>query len=234
MRDIKKLFVFGCSLSDRTDVDHSYGDILKTIGNFDEYIHEGAGVGSNDRIYRKIYNYITNKTLTPKDTIIIQLTQTFREEVISYSNNFELLAVGKHNKVPINLREKYNEEYAIIRFKPFRAPHGSKHEQDYFSLKESYFTNKEWSDEKHKQLFYALQTMLLYNNIKNVIILLVDPYVKKDQYEIIKEYKNNVFETTIRKEHYLSHNDDRHYNQQGHQYLAEQLECFLNERNNVS
>ena len=51
-----KIAVAGCSVSDYTGegVERVYGEILAESLNV-EYIHEGAGIGSNYRMWRKIW-----------------------------------------------------------------------------------------------------------------------------------------------------------------------------------
>jgi len=53
------LWVFGCSASDRTEVDYCYGDYLSEMLGA-EYKHYAAGCGSNDRIFRILPNLIKN------------------------------------------------------------------------------------------------------------------------------------------------------------------------------
>ena len=77
---MRRLLVLGCSYSDYmagglTDV---YGSILaRTLGW--EYIHEGAGGGSNHRIWRKLYEHV-HRSVTPEDVIVIQYTTQERTE----------------------------------------------------------------------------------------------------------------------------------------------------------
>ena len=74
-----KLFVGGCSVSDYSQVNYVYGELLaKKIDC--EYIHEASSCGSNWRIWRKIINHIMSGNLTSNDLLIIQYTTLERKE----------------------------------------------------------------------------------------------------------------------------------------------------------
>ena len=58
---IDKVFTFGCSLSDYMwKVTKPYGQYVSEELNA-EYIHEGAGCGSNERIFRKFFQVLKQK-----------------------------------------------------------------------------------------------------------------------------------------------------------------------------
>ena len=68
-----KVVVGGCSVSDYTGLGtkQTYGEILAQ--NIDaEYIHHGAGMGSNYRIWRNITNLVMNNEIT-EDFLIYKI-----------------------------------------------------------------------------------------------------------------------------------------------------------------
>ena len=71
---IEKVISFGCSWSDYmfgTDV--VYGEYLAKELN-SEYLHHGIGCGSNDRIWRRFFEYGRNGFLDETTLITIQWT----------------------------------------------------------------------------------------------------------------------------------------------------------------
>jgi hypothetical protein len=107
----RKLCVAGCSFSDYTKVDKVYGEYLAEKLDFD-YIHEGAGCGSNYRIWRRIVGHIINGTLTPNDIIVIQYTNPERKEF--FSKNLPFPHQSYESK--IRIAEPY-QDGSIIRYK---------------------------------------------------------------------------------------------------------------------
>ena len=77
-----KICVAGCSFSDYTKVDKVYGEYLAEKLGYD-YLHEGAGCGSNWRIWRQVYKNIRDHHLTSNDILIVQYTITERQEFYS-------------------------------------------------------------------------------------------------------------------------------------------------------
>ena len=96
---INKLFVFGCSFSDKIGHKHSYGEYISNQLNID-YIHEAAGCGSNNRIFRKFFNHVRHGTLNENTLVIIQWTELFRDEIWYYKKNPQDL-IGYSNGVPL-------------------------------------------------------------------------------------------------------------------------------------
>lgn len=76
------LCVTGCSYSDRTRSTHCYGDFLSTYIDWD-YLHLAGGCGSNPRSFRLVTEALINKQLTSGDTVIFQVTDTARRELMS-------------------------------------------------------------------------------------------------------------------------------------------------------
>lgn len=76
------LCVTGCSYSDRTRSTHCYGDFLSTYIDWD-YLHLAGGCGSNPRSFRLVTEALINEQLTSGDTVIFQVTDTSRRELMS-------------------------------------------------------------------------------------------------------------------------------------------------------
>ena len=69
-RNMANLLVAGCSVSDYTQVDKVWGEYLaEDLGL--NYIHEGAGCGSNWRMWRVIVDAVKTKQITPNDIVIL-------------------------------------------------------------------------------------------------------------------------------------------------------------------
>jgi len=77
-----RVFSAGCSIADRTQTTHSYGDYLAEKMNYD-YVHLAGGGGSNYRSIRQIVHAVHNGELTDADMLIIQFTDVTRRELAS-------------------------------------------------------------------------------------------------------------------------------------------------------
>lgn len=78
---INKVFTFGCSFSDYAwKVNKTYGQYIAEELN-SEYIHEGAGCGSNERIFRKFFEYLRNGDIDNSSLVTLQFTEPSREEL---------------------------------------------------------------------------------------------------------------------------------------------------------
>ena len=110
-----KLVVAGCSFSDYMEKNsYTYGEQLAAfLGR--KYVHEGAGSGSNWRIWRTVGNMVYNSTLDVNDILIVQYTNTERQEFWSqYSPDKPIIINGKKRRP---LREEGPEDGSIIRYK---------------------------------------------------------------------------------------------------------------------
>ena len=83
---IDKVFTFGCSFSDYMwKITKTYGQYVAEELNA-EYIHEGAGCGSNERIFRKFFEYLRNGDISKTSLVTLQFTEVSREEM--WFNNY--------------------------------------------------------------------------------------------------------------------------------------------------
>ena len=157
---IKKLFVAGCSVSDYTNVDKIYGELLSEKLNC-TYIHEGAGCGSNWRIWRKIINYIINGDLTSDDLLIIQYTSFERKEF--WSNIEKDMITGK-----IKIREKYKNGGNLIRFKIDSYKWHKQYEKKFLKIYEENFINIDYEKDVFNTQNIMFQELLSKYNIKTI------------------------------------------------------------------
>ena len=207
-----KLFVAGCSVSDYTLVDETYGDMLSKKLKYD-YIHEAAGCGSNWRMWRKITNHIINGNLTKNDLLIIQYTSNERREFwtmdeVDYIN-------GK-----INIREKYENGGSIIRFKTqSHTWQVLNEEKTFFKLYEENFLNSDFEDEVFRTQNFMFQHLLKTYNIP---VIFFNFYGGQT---FIKELESKIFEITeIRNDpNFFLENDMFHLNHYGHEYVSNKL-----------
>lgn len=84
----KKLFIFGCSYSDRTGVKKAYGDYLAETTGL-EYRHCAKGGTSNDRIWRMATRMVIDGEITANDIVIVQYTDRHRREFASYGISYD-------------------------------------------------------------------------------------------------------------------------------------------------
>lgn len=87
-----KLFCAGCSISDRTQTTHSYGDYLAEMMDYD-YVHLAGGGGSNYRSIRQIVQAVGSGEATSDDMIVLQFTDVTRKEL-----NSSFLSGTEHGK----------------------------------------------------------------------------------------------------------------------------------------
>ena len=103
-----RVFSAGCSIADRTQTTHCYGDYLAEKMNRD-YVHLAGGGGSNYRSIRRIVHAVHDGELTAEDVVIIQFTDVTRRELgsswMSRTTTGRNLARAHFNAVNIH-REK--------------------------------------------------------------------------------------------------------------------------------
>jgi hypothetical protein len=135
---MKKLFVAGCSISDRTQVTHSYGDFVAAHFGI-PFVNLAGGAGSNKRCIRLVVENVRSGNLTSDDLLIFQWIEPARTELHSpstlyiadskeaYENNIKSIE-EKRKQIPENfvgripcLNPIYDivaEKYPVTRFKP--------------------------------------------------------------------------------------------------------------------
>jgi hypothetical protein len=218
---MKKLCVAGCSFSDYTKVEKTYGEILAKNLNY-EYIHEGAGCGSNWRIWRTVTKHIMDGVLTADDLLIIQYTENSRNEFWSSLPN----RYFKNTIDNLCVIDRSYDNGAVIRYKVGASVwQDNVEEKEFFNIYESYFVNSKFENERFKVNNYNFQHMLKNNNI-NVIFITSDRTPLRPKY-ILDHYQPYEFVDILTEERRLKFdltlNDQGHMNQEGHYDLADRL-----------
>ena len=206
-----KLWVFGCSASDRTEVDSCYGDYLSAELGI-EYKHYAVGCGSNDRIFRILPTLVKNNKISSDDIVIVQYTEETRTEFYS----------GYNTDLP--LRDVYNKGQ-ILRYKAnSHSWQPNKTEQKFFKLYEKYFLDVEFANEKFAAQNYALQNVFFANNI-NAWFLNIHGYTPKS-FESIEIFNDKII-TIDKLECKQWFFDDGHFDTQGHKKVAKKVKKRL-------
>jgi len=216
-----KLVVAGCSFSDFTGVDHPYGQILSEKLGYD-YVHEGAGCGSNQRIWRRLTTKVLDGEITENDLIVIQYTEKTRTEFYT-SYPQDLAYKGPNCKEAIRVVDDYTDGH-IIRFKiGADVWQYNQEEMDLFKLYEDGFLSLDYSKELFRINNYNFQCMLARNNIKCIFIKSWRyPYNLDTQ--ILPEFEPYVFyDLDIDRHNNLAEDDHGHLSQEGHNVFSEKL-----------
>jgi hypothetical protein len=224
---LKKLFVAGCSFSDYTHVEKTYGELLANKLNY-EYVHEGAGCGSNWRIWRTITKYILNNKLSSDDLLIVQYTEITRNEFWS------VLPQPSHSFWPstpskLKIFEK-TKDGTIIRYKMGASGwQNNKKESEFLEMYENYFVSVNFAREQFMTQNYMFQKMLLSNNIR--VIFINSPRYPVFMEDILPEFVPYVFSEPISFNDFSQYNllpdDFGHMNQKGHEVFAEWLNSHI-------
>jgi hypothetical protein len=218
---IRKLCVAGCSFSDYTQVEKCYGKFLSEKLDFD-YLHEGAGCGSNYRIWRRVAGHIIANRITPNDIVIIQYTNPERREFFSkntpYPHNFK---VGE-----LKIAEEY-EDGSLIRYK-----YGSHVWQDYSNDKEFFkiYENDHINIEYDRELFniynMMFQSLCKEYNITTVFIKGIYSRINELDFNITEKFKPYIFhegDFMDIQTNQLSPGDKGHMSLIGHENYSELL-----------
>lgn len=228
-----KLFVAGCSISDYTKVTKVYGEFLaEKLGC--EYVHEGAGCGSNWRIWRTITRHILNGNLTKDDLLVVQYTGRERDEFWT-SFDQPAKAFGPNTIDHLRTIDKTQTGH-IIRYKAEASTwQHNPEEKEFFDQYEKYFLDITFEQERFVTHNFMFQHMLKQHQIKTVFIRTVrGPLGNNSDY--ISEYLPYVFnDSTITEEVHrqndLSPADHSHMSQKGHEVFAGWLYDHINKLN---
>jgi hypothetical protein len=230
-----KVIVGGCSLSDYTGptVNRVYGEILANNITA-EYVHHGAGCGSNYRIWRNITRMVMNNEITKDDIVLIQYTNPSREEYWSSAVLSEALdRFDDYKKIEIR-EQKYNGD--IIRWKPEAHNWHKTNDSEYtfFKLKEEHFTSTEFDEERFEYNHFLFHNLMVSKNIKVAYIVPDGAWLGGYSGDNVNLFnKNGEIHITddmtfLYPGEYLQ--DAGHWNQKGHEYVATVLEKFIKEK----
>jgi hypothetical protein len=157
----RKLWVAGCSFSDYLPENRTvYGRELSELLGW-EYQHEGAGAGSNWRIWRRIGAAVTRGNITDRDLVIIQYTGLERREFWS-----------AHSKQSTGVNtEKYPTGGSILRYKAW-AWQWQDHpaENKFFRMYEANHVNTVYEREVFDLQHLQFQLLLQHYGIACVFI----------------------------------------------------------------
>jgi len=218
-----KVVVGGCSVSDYTEVKRVYGEILaENIGA--DYIHHGAGCGSNYRTWRNITNLVMNNEITEDDLILVQYTEPTRQE-------FWSAYVNENRR---DIREgRCNGDIIRWKFNAHTWHKTNNFEQKFFKLKEEYFTSIEFDLERFEYNHYLFHNTIVSKNIK-IAYVVPTGYMKGHGWIFRDRFNKNgeihitedlTFDSLL----YLL-DDGCHFNQLGHKYVATTIEKFLKKK----
>ena len=228
---MRKLFVAGCSFSDFTKVSKVYGQFLAEKLGY-EYVHEGAGCGSNWRIWRTITKHVMSGNLTPDDLLVVQYTGRERQEFFS-SLDKPSITYRPNSLTYLKVFDTVNNGN-IIRYKAQAQDwQHNKEERDFFGLYEKYFLDAEFAREQFVTQNYLFQKMLLSNRINVIFIrsFRCPPLLESDVLpEYLPIFREPFFSTELHK-YNLEPDDYGHMNQLGHEIFAEWLFTHINNNN---
>ena len=226
-----KLFVAGCSISDYTKVSKVYGEFLaEKLGC--EYVHEGAGCGSNWRIWRTITRHIMNGNLTKDDLLLVQYTGRERDE---FWSRFDPTAAEMRPNDIDHLCVTEVPDYggSIIRYKAGAAVwQEGRQVKDFFDAYEKNHLCVEFERERFLSHNFMFQNMLLMKNIRTVFVR-SRRAATVPMSELFPEFSKIAFtepQTDISM-YDLSSVDYDHMSQQGHEVFAGWLYDHINKFN---
>jgi hypothetical protein len=227
-KNYKKIFTVGCSFSDRTRVTKSYGDYLAEELDR-KYIHNAAGCGSNNRMWRTATNAIMNNELTSDDLLIVQYTEITRSEIWTASEQGGLATmVGNELVAPtgkVVVRDKFRHDGDIIRFKPGCSEwQPFEHEMQFIQQFEEQHVSPEFCIEQAIINNYNFQNMLHVQKIPTIFLqaLRYGHELFDKNYFNFPEFRYSA-QTLIDHNHALSKDDDYHINDAGHKWIATEL-----------
>jgi len=205
------LWVFGCSASDRTEVETCYGDFLSKFLNLD-YQHHARGCGSNDRIFRTLPHLIKNNDITADDLVIIQYTEETRTEF--YSNIV----------TDLPLRDAYDNGQ-ILRYKAnSHTWQPNQPERKFFRMYEKYFLDDSFCNEKFAANNFMLQCTMYANKI-NAWFLNIHGYTPPS-FETIPAFESKCIPVS-KQECEEMFFDGGHFHVHGHKKIAKKIQNMV-------
>lgn len=223
-KNMPKLLVLGCSVSDYTKVDNPWGKILaETLGY--EYIHEAAGCGSNWRMWRRAYDLVNSKTVTPADTVIIQYTEFVRREFWSPYQKESRALYGSNNKS--FLSESYDDG-TIIRYKADAHTWGDYvgPEKKFLKLY-NHFVNLKFELEQFKMMHGMFQGFMQQQGFNKLYFLKAGGYGPLESSSDLEHfYQKNWINASNCFSYHLP-DDTLHMSQEGHANLASLVHKYI-------
>ena len=165
MHNFNKLVVAGCSVSDRAFVDYNYGDVLaERLGV--EFDHQGAGCGSNNRIFRVVTGKIISGEIDSRTLLVIQYTETTRREFWTANWSEE-----HARNSPLQLRENYRDLGQLIRWKwGSHQWQPNRGDREFFEMIENRHTDRDYETEVFVANHYNFVHQLQANAIPTIFV----------------------------------------------------------------
>lgn len=222
----RKLLVAGCSLSDFTKVAKVYGQYLAEMLDY-EYIHEGAGCGSNFRIWRRVTDHIINGTITPNDLVLIQYTERSRREFWTSvpHENIDWPSTLEHTSII----ERFRDGGTLIRYKMGAGDWYPTKPiiENLFKTYENHFVSSAYERDVFRVHNFMFQHMLVSNNINAFFIQSHRLAIEAADLFKLPHFAKTAFTEPVTPDklrmYDLSVGDVGHMNQLGHQVFAEWL-----------
>jgi hypothetical protein len=217
------IIVAGCSFSDYLDDNnYVYGDRLAMMLGA-KYIHEGAGAGSNWRIWRRITKMVLDGKLMPDDIVIIQYTGLERNEF--WTEN-EQTSRTKH-------REPYSHGGSLLRYKVTSHEWHQDDEAKFLKMYEEHHVSSEFSEEQFNSHHHMFQCMLKAHNVKTIFL-----YGRhRQEYPLLEHFKLSMFDEghdfRNDKDTWYDSKDNSHLCDKGHLKLAKKMLTHLKDINFV-
>lgn len=202
-----------------------YGSLLaRQLGL--EYVHEGAGGGSNLRIWRRLYQHMTTD-IAPKDIVIVQYTTQERCEFYSARP-----ALSGYNR-PLEPLEQppFDEPFhdgCVLRYKYGAGSwQNTDHDRQFFREYERRHVSPAWAEQQFAVNHWLLQGRLIQTDqrvifLKNRMCPRFDLETPLDRYSYTEPW-----DLLQQPQHRYQPDDTAHMNLAGHQVLARLLESHV-------
>ncbi len=216
-----KLISAGCSFSDYLQNNRTvYGKELSQLLDRN-YMHQGAGAGSNWRIWRVIGQAVMQGLITDRDIVTVQYTGIERREFWS-SHRAEKKS---HSDFLVSRRDSYADG-DLIRYKAMAWTwQDHERENEFLQLYEEHHVcvsyEQEWFDLQH----YQFQLLLQQHRIPCVFI--IGRHRPLEKFELIEPFSQWQFQESEDFQRdtntWNSPADNSHLCDHGHRQLAEML-----------
>lgn len=218
----RQLISAGCSFTDYLANNSTvYGrQLAEKLGC--EYLHQGAGAGSNWRIWREVGTGILESRITDQDLVTVQYTGLERRE---FWTRFKTTSRPERTSLCAT-REEYPDGGDLIRYKAWSWTwQDNQEENSFFKAYEENHVSIDYELEWFRLQHYQFQLLLQAHNISCVFITgrhrspqnfdLIDPY-DRWSFQEPREFCENVKTWNTRE-------DNSHLSDRGHRLLGDMI-----------
>lgn len=168
----RRLFVFGCSLSDYTITPTCYGQELAAMLDY-EYHHHARGGSGLDRAALIFYNLVRAGEITPDDLVIIQPTERARawlpySGVLADTDERLDPVLGKITSPTEVVRSEFGE-FLMTNFKPNSYTWQTEHGAELHSVYERNNISEEYFNFKLAGTMFAILSVARAHNINLIV-----------------------------------------------------------------